>query len=119
MRNKQALQTIPVYQHSLDLVKNMYVLTGVFPDHEALLLSKQLKENAIAVSVGISKALQITDENRTQYLENAQLALIELDTCLIIAQKLNYLTEEDIEIHCGKCENIKMQINALMHKLHK
>ena len=119
MKVKQAFANLPLWQESLDLVKSMYVITGVFPDEEQDLLIKKLRENAIKVSTGISTALKTNSENRTQYLQESLLALFEIDTCLLIAQKLNYLSNDDIEKHCENCENIQMQINALIHKLSK
>ena len=117
MKNKQAYTNLSVWQDSLDLVKSIYVLSSVFPEEEAKSIVDQLKNRALEIPIFISKAMSTKDlrERKTQ-LTSAHQKLTELETLLIIANKLNFITDEDVDKFNDLSQNIGMHINGLIMK---
>ena len=72
MKNKQAYKNLAVWNDSLELVKNTYVLSSVFPEDEQDGIVRFLKNQAVNIPGGISKAMQADNgELRKQYFANA------------------------------------------------
>ena len=78
---------------------------------------KQLKSRVLEIPIGISQAM--TNENLTErqvHLQNSYQILSELETLFIIANKLNFISDEDVDIFNTKSQTIGMHINGLMQK---
>jgi len=117
MKNKLAYTNLSVWQDSLDLVKSIYVLTSVFPEEEARTLTDQLKSSVIEIPLGISKAMTTKDfRDRRNYLLVAYQKLTELETLLIIANKLNFISEADVDKFITSSQDIGMHLNGLIMK---
>ncbi len=117
MKNKQAYTNLSVWKDSLDLVKSIYVLTSVFPEDEAKTLIDQLKSRALEVPMGISNAMTTNNiSNRRNYLSSSYQKLTELETLFIIANKLNFINDADLEKYNINSQNIGMHINGLIMK---
>lgn len=117
MKNKQAFTKLSVWEDSLDLVKSIYVLTSVFPADEAKTLVDQLKSRVLEIPIGISQGM--TNENlseRRTHLKRSHQILSELETLLIIANKLNFISEKDVDDFNTKSQAIGMHINGLIMK---
>lgn len=120
MRNKQAFKDLPVWNDSLELVKKTYVLSGIFPENEKNGIAKSLKKLVIKIPVGISKAMQAVDrDQRKEYFEQALNAITEIETLLIIAQKLEFIESKDLEDYTDKSDQISTQIKGLIQKFSK
>jgi four helix bundle protein len=117
MKNKQAYTNLSVWKDSLELVKSIYVLTSVFPEDEAKTLIDQLKSRAIEVPMGIANAMTTNNINdRRGYLAISHQKLTELETLFTIANKLNFISESDVDKFNSNSQNIGMQINGLIMK---
>lgn len=120
MKNKQAFKNLPVWDNSLELVKSIYILTSVFPEDEQDGIIKTLKSQAISIPGGIAKAMQIEDEKfRQQYFLQSLNAITEIETLLIIANKLDYIENKDLENYTDKCDQVSRQIKGLIQKFSK
>lgn len=120
MKNKQAYKNLAVWNESLDLVKNTYILSSVFPEDEKNGIIKSLKNQATNIPIGITKAMQAEDRNsRKQYLEQSLNAITEIETLLIIALKLEFIELKDLEDYTDKSEQVSMQIKGLIQKFSK
>ena len=117
MKNKQAYTNLSVWKDSLDLVKSIYVLTSVFPEDEAKTLIDQLKARVLEIPMGISNAMTTNNiSDRRNYLSSSYQKLTELETLFIIANKLNFIDDADLEKSNINTQNIGMQINGLIMK---
>ncbi len=117
MKNKHSYTNLSVWQESLDLVKSVYVLTSVFPEDEAQSIIDQLKSRVIEIPLCISNGMTTKDfrERKTQ-LTVAHQKLTEIETLLIIANKLNFVTEEDVNKFNISSQNIGMHLDGLIMK---
>ena len=87
------------WQHAIQLVKEVYQLTSELPDSERFGLSAQMRRAAVSVPSNISEgAARISHKEFLHFLGIARGSLSELDTQVVIAQELGYVTGiDDIE----------------------
>ncbi len=117
MKNKHSYTNLSVWQDSLELVKSVYVLTSTFPEEEAKSIIDQLKSRAIEIPIHISNGMTTKDfRERRAKLSAANQKLTELETLLIIANKLNFISDEDVEKFNTSSQNIGMHLDGLIMK---
>jgi len=87
---------LDVWKVSVDLVLEVYNLTRNFPKEEMYGLTNQIRRCAVSIPSNISEgAARNTEKEFVQFLYIALGSASELETQLIIANKLNYATEID------------------------
>jgi four helix bundle protein len=90
-----------VWQTALDLAQAVYRVTSGFPKSEPYGLTSQIKQAAISISANIAEG---HDRESTQeflnHLSFALGSLAELETLLVLAARLQYLTNDT----CGRYE---------------
>jgi len=116
MKKKQSYENLPVWTESLDLVKDIYLLTSIFPEEEDNLLVRKLQKQAIEIPTNISKAM-LNEEDRIQYLKAANLNIVEIQTVLFISQKLGFIEAKDVEKINNKIDRIDTDLQGLVQKL--
>ncbi len=82
-----------VWQKGMELVKNIYQLTNEFPKKEIFGLTIQMRRASVSVPSNIAEgqARHYTREFM-QFLYQALGSLSELETQIIIAKELNYIS---------------------------
>lgn len=85
-----------VWQQSLKMVSEVYRATASFPSEERFGLTAQIRRAAVSVPSNIAEGQGrcSTGEFR-QFLGHARGSLLELETQLLIARHLGYLTMND------------------------
>ena len=80
-----------VWQESMTLVELIYKLTEAFPDKERYGLINQLRRAAVSVPSNIAEgAARGSDAEFIRFLHIARGSLSEIETQLLIAQRLGY-----------------------------
>ena len=107
-----------IWQKSIDLVTVVYKLTKKFPKIEKYALIDQIHRAAVSVPSNIAEgqARQHTKEFR-QFLYMALGSLAELDTQLIIATKLGYIKDDDLNGLDVRIAELRRMIAGLLSKL--
>ncbi len=90
----QDYRDLIIWQKAIDLVPEVYRLIKRFPKEETYALADQVRRAAVSIPANIAEgqARQHTREF-LQHLSVARGSLGELDTLLIVASRLGYLTE--------------------------
>jgi four helix bundle protein len=103
-----------VWQKAMDLVVETYRLSKMFPKEELYALTNQVRRAAVSVPSNIAEgqARQSKAEFRN-FLSIAQGSLAEVETQLLIAQRLNYLTEADLRKAMQLREEVSKMLVAL------
>ncbi len=105
-----------VWKESMDLVESIYRLINFLPKEETYALSSQLRRSVISIPSNIAEG-----QNRNSYKEFIQFLYIslgsasEVETQLLIAQRLNYLQNIDRELE--QIDKIRKMINALINSI--
>jgi len=113
MKLKQ-YQELIVWQKAMNLVEEVYKVTNSFPREEIYGLTSQLRRAAVSIPSNVAEGQgRRTTPDFLRHLSIAYGSLLELETQLLIAARLRYLTE-------GKCRevmNIAAEVGRLLNGL--
>jgi four helix bundle protein len=88
---------LDVWKKSMEMVANIYRLTRQFPSDEQYGLSSQIRRSAISIPSNIAEgAARNSDKEFKQFLYISLGSAAEVETQLIIAEKLGFLDSADI-----------------------
>jgi four helix bundle protein len=106
------------WQKSMDLVFQVYQSTRTFPKEETYGLVSQLRRAAVSVPSNIAEghARQSTGEFK-QFLGHALGSLMEIDTQILIAQRLGYLDPKLSTDLCGRTVEVGKLLSGLLRPL--
>jgi four helix bundle protein len=107
-----------VWQKAMDLVELIYQLTKHFPKEELYALASQIRRAAVSIPSNIAEgqARKSTAEFRN-FLSIAQGSRAELETQILIAMRLKYLTPKQAEPSMALLNELSRMLNALHSKL--
>jgi len=107
-----------VWQESIGLVKDIYSVTTQFPDEEKFGLVTQMRRSAVSIPSNIAEgAGRGSQREFAQFLVIARGSLSELETQLIIAKELNYLS--DIAVIEKRLQSIFQLLGGLLNNVRK
>jgi four helix bundle protein len=90
---------LEVYKFSQALSLECYRITSKFPSDEKFAMVQQIRRAAISVHLNLSEGCSRKSQNeRNRYFEIARGSVIEIDSAIGIACKLNYVKEEDLSV---------------------
>ncbi len=109
-----------IWRKGIELVKEVYALTREFPKHETYALANQLQRSAVSVPSNIAEgqARQHSGEFR-QFLYTALGSAAEVDTQVIIAYELGYITEQKANDIQQRVIELQKMIHTLISRLPK
>ena len=117
MRNYKELE---VWQKAINLVETIYRLTKTLPQEERYGLISQIQRAAVSVPANIAEGWgRGSTKEYTQFLLIARSSLMELETHLIIAKRVNYIKQAELENLQREIESIGMMLNRLVQSLKK
>ncbi|MCX6231956.1 MAG: four helix bundle protein [Bacteroidetes bacterium] len=98
MRNFRELE---IWKKSILFVKLIYQLTDFFPEKEIYGLTSQIRRAAVSIASNIAEgSSRNSEKDFVRFLEIAMGSAFEIETQLIIARDLNFMSEEKYsEIH--------------------
>ena len=114
----QSYQDLVVWQKSMLLVEMVYKATQGFPKHELYGLTNQVRRAAVSIPSNIAEghARQSRAEFR-HFISIAQGSKAEVETQIMIAQRLNYLASNDMNPILSLLLEISKMLTALRNKL--
>lgn len=105
-----------VWQEGIELVSEIYTLSAAFPRDEIYGLTAQLRRAAVSVPSNIAEgAGRLTKKEFLYFLSIARGSLCEIETQLIIAEKLGYTDSVDTVME--RMNKIFGLIGGLMNSL--
>ena len=109
---------LDVWNKAIDFTVEIYKHTEIFPKSEIYGLIGQMRRAAVSIPSNIAEgAARQTKKEFINYLHMAQGSLSELDTQLVIASKLEYLS---LDIYKGiedRIETISKMLTGLIKSL--
>ena len=86
------------WQRAMDLVPEIYSLVKKLPGEERYALGDQMRRAAVSIPANIAEGQgRQYPAEFARFLSIALGSLSELDTLLLVAQRLTYLTSEEVE----------------------
>lgn len=109
-----------VWQKSMQLVKEIFVLTKSFPKEELYGLVSQMKRAAIGIPSNIAEGYgRKSTKSYIQFLLIAYGSALELDTQLILAKELKMAPEESFKNAELLLEEVCKMLNSMINNMKK
>ena len=107
-----------VWQKAMDLVELVYQATKQFPKEELYGLTSQIRRSAVSVPSNIAEgqARKSTAEF-LNFLSIANGSRAEMETQILLAQRLNYATSDTTQKILALSEEVNRLLNGLMNSL--
>jgi len=114
-RIKLDYKELDIWVQSRRLVKTVYVLTKSFPKDEQFSLTSQVKRCAVSIPSNIAEGCGRQSSKETiHFLHIARGSLFELETQLILASDLDYISNDIDNIH-KEVERVKKLLNGFIN----
>ena len=89
---------LKIWQDSMDIVEDVYKETGKFPKNEEYGLTSQMRRCSVSVPSNIAEGSgRNTDKDFSRFLSISLSSSFELETQLIIANRLGFVKENNSE----------------------
>jgi len=109
---------LDVYKLSISLVTDLYNITKNFPKEELFGITSQIRRSAISIPSNIAEgSARNHSKEYKQFLYIALGSASELDTQLLIAHNLDFITKETYNILSNKLESVSKMIQGLIKSI--
>lgn len=104
---------LKVWQKSRHLVKEVYLLTKKFPKDELFGLTSQVRRAAVSIPSNIAEGCgRNTDKDTKRFIDIAQGSSFEVETQMILAYDLEYITKEEVNIIWEKINEVQRMLRG-------
>lgn len=113
-----SFKQLRVWQCSINIVKNIYMISQGFPQEELYGLTAQMRRSAISIPSNIAEGFKrYHPKEFRQFLHVALGSAAELETQIIISKELNFIKSDTFESVVEEINYISRMITALKNKL--
>lgn len=107
-----------VWQKSMDLVVEIYNLITKLPSDEKYELSSQMRRAAVSIPSNIAEGQgRNSSQEFCHFLGIARGSACELETQLLVAKRINFLSENDVQKSEMLIDEILRMITAMIKKI--
>ena len=118
MAARHNFRKLTIWKEGIQLAKETYATTKIFPKSELYGLSNQIQRCAVSIPSNIAEGTaKGTDKHFLQYLETALGSAFEWETQLIISFEIGYISEETYKHLESKIQSIQGMITRFMESL--
>lgn len=109
-----------VWQKSIKLVKEVFLLTDKFPKSETYGLISQMRRAAVSIPSNIAEGYgRKSPKEYAQFYSIAYGSTLELETQLIISKELSFIKPEDFQKVNSLLEEVAKMLNSITSKMRK
>ena len=107
-----------IWKRSVDLAVKVYQLSKDFPNEEKFGLTSQITRSAVSIGSNIAEGSgRNTDKDFNNFLGIALGSSFELDTQLIIANKIGIIDDEKFKSISSEILEVQKMINGFKRKI--
>jgi four helix bundle protein len=118
MSSSGSFRDLRVWQAAMKLAREVYRETAAFPRHELYGLTQQIRRAAVSVPSNVAEGKgRHSDKEFAHFLFNARGSLLELETQLILAEELEYLSAADTRRLLALAECVGRALSGLINSL--
>ena len=111
----QSYRELIAWRKAMQFVPEVYRATKRFPREEVYGLASQLRRAAVSVPSNIAEGqARFSPREFHHFLSHARGSLVEIETQLMIAEDLAYLTHEETELLLGEAAELGRVLNGLI-----
>ena len=114
----QGFRTLKAWQKAYELALDIYKVSKNFPKNEQYGLSSQMRRSAVSISANIAEGYE--RQHRKEYIQFLMIAkgsLGELETHLLFAKDLGYVTLENYNDLESKRQEVGKILRGLINSL--
>jgi four helix bundle protein len=113
-------QDLRVWQDAMSLTEACYLLTKKYPREEMFGLTSQIRRSASSVAANIAEGYgRENTKSFIQFLRISQGSLKELETHLLLSQRLKIAPEDTIRTLLARCGAIGRMLRTLIRSLQR
>jgi len=106
------------WQKAMDLVELVYVATSGFPKHEIYGLANQMRRAAVSVPSNIAEGqARFSTRDFRHFLRLSRGSLAELETQVLIAQRLKYFDVASAETMLASIDEVSRILSGLISSI--
>ena len=118
MPRVQSYRDLIVWQKSVELVLEIYRATQDFPRAETYGLVSQLRRAAVSVPSNVAEGhARLSTGEYKQFLGHARGSLMEIETQILISQRLGYMNSGQSNILLNRATEVGKVLNGLLSSL--
>lgn len=118
MKTVQDYRDLKVWQAAMELTTAIYAITSRFPTSEAFGLSSQMQRAAVSIPSNIAEGhARDSTKEFLRFVSIAMGSLAEIETQLILSNRLNYIEEDKLGTLFGQTGEIGRMLRGLQHSL--
>jgi four helix bundle protein len=111
-------EKLEIWNLSIELSLKIYLATKKFPDDEKFAITSQLRRAANSVSANIAEgASRFGNKDKVRFFQISYSSLMEVLNFLVISEKLNYISNEELSEFRLSIGELSNKINAYHKKL--
>jgi len=109
-----------VWQKAIAMVTEIYRATQSFPRQETYGLTSQVRRSAVSVASNIAEGQgRLSRREFHHFLGMARGSLLEMETQVVIAENLGYLSQADVRKLADASGEVSRLLHGLMQALQK
>ena len=114
----QSYKDLVAWQKTTELVLSIYELTEKFPKQEIYGLTSQLRRAAVSVPSNIAEGqARYSKREFIHFLRNSMGSLAEIETQLVICERLKYIQAAQLAKSGKQCAEIGRIVNGLINSM--
>ena len=118
MSEVKSYRDLTVWQDAMDMAESLYRVTSSYPKEETYGLSSQIRRAAVSIAANIAEGY---GRERTQpfiqFLRQSQGSLKELETHLLLSERVGYLSGDAAAPLLTQCESLGKRLRAFIRSL--
>lgn len=114
----QGFEQLEAWQHAIDLAVNIYHLTDMFPKSEIYSLTNQMRRASSSVSANLAEGYgRHGYKEKLQFYKIANGSLLEVKSFCYLAQRLEYISQKQLDTIMPSFVSLQKLINALIRSI--
>jgi len=110
----RSFQDLEVWKLAMELAKEIYQITGKFPQSEKFGLTNQIRRASVSIPSNIAEGQgRNSAKEFRQFLSISLGSLAELETQLILSKEINLLTTEELNPLLFTLDRIRKMVKSL------
>lgn len=108
-----SFEDLEVWQESQNLAVMIYTLTKDFPKNELFAMTNQIRRASTSISANIAEGFgRDTVRDKLRFYTMAYGSLLEVKNFLYLSRKLEYITDDSLDLALAQSTSCQKLINA-------
>lgn len=107
-----------IWQKGMEVVSAVYKAVEKFPNEEKYGLRSQVTRSAVSIAANIAEGnAKSSDKEKKQYMERSLGSAFELETHMLIIEKLNWISDKELKNILKLIEEEQKMLSTFIEKL--